>query len=456
MNVSRARMKSTVCLLCLLVASLLTWHVPICPTAHAEDNTKIVNVSIIIADLVDGEVNRSITFLQQSGYHKWNIILMSGIVNDGYLNNATFVNTLKQYGELVPGYWDVQSLTQEQHLSMANNTIQTWTSKVGYKPTGFFMFQPDTYLANWLYSQGVLYVQGYCLDQYALDYMTMRGGWQMPYYASNTHILVPKLAGQGIIVFPHVTWDLIDSFIFDHRYDSNEVDAYTMFGNYTAEKTYVQQLMASMFASSTPFSYFATENEVYGWGHQYDGDKPINHTDFYRSLINEAQNLGAQLETYNETAHWFRTTFPSNPTYDVHFVSPNSDKKAEWYWCSGFRVTRYGDSEVVGYVNHTKQDNDPYLTAVAPPLTGSTTDPANCVDYSLNFTVDDFGHGELRAPPQNNSINYTGPLQYFPLYYNAPSVPENISIPYYVAFLMLGIVCTYVSRKLRSKGYNLI
>jgi hypothetical protein len=437
---------------CLLVLSLLAFPIAI-PNTNANGNTRIVNISIIIDVVVSGEVDRSLAFLQQSEYHKWNIILTQGLVDDGYMNNSTFVDALKQYGELVPGYWDVQSLTQEQRITMANNTIHIWEDKVGYKPVGFFMFQPDTYLANWLYTQGVFYVQGYCLDQYAIDWMSMRGGWQMPYYASDTHILVPKVAGQGIVVFPHLTWDLIDSFEIDHQYDSNEVDAYVVSNNnYTAEKNYVLQLMKNIFADSSPFGYFTAENEIFGWGGQFNDNTPINHTDFYHSIISEAQSLGANLETYNETVHWFRANFPSNPTYDVKFVSPNSGKTAEWYWSPYYRITRYDGDQVVGYVKYRMQGNDPYLTAVAPPLTGSPHDPSKCVDYSLNFTIDDFGHGNYRAPPQGDRVNYTGALEDFPAFESGNNAPEYTAETFVGASLAILCAVSILAYRKHSKN----
>lgn len=53
-----------------------------------------------------------------------------------------------------------------------------------------FDFQPDTYTVNYCETKNMTYVTGYCFDQYAVDWMTERGGWQSPYYASHDHILM--------------------------------------------------------------------------------------------------------------------------------------------------------------------------------------------------------------------------------------------------------------------------
>ncbi|MEM3825038.1 MAG: hypothetical protein QXG27_02700 [Candidatus Bathyarchaeia archaeon] len=381
-----------------------------------EETHKGVGISIIV-DV--GQVDDVLNFLSRFGYSKWSIVLTFGLICSGILENSTFVNTIKLYGELLPGLWIIQTETLEGRKAICDYLIEQWETYIGYRPYGFFMFQPDTYIANYLYSQGIYYIQGYCFDQYAVDWMTMRGGWQQPYYASEKHVLIPKAEGRGIIIFPHLIWDWRDSFEINHLYNTSPFDAWSIFNeNYEQSKNYILSLMNVSLQSVKPFSYFIVQGEIFGWGGRFKDENLINFTDLFESIIVNAEKSNANLETFNETAKWFRDNFENNPTYSFTYVSPYSNKKCEWYFSPKYRITRY-DGYVVGLIEYQKQKEDPYLTQIAhPDFNKSPNDPDACVDNSLTFSIDDFGNGQYRAPPKYNRFLYPANLESFPKFYN--------------------------------------
>jgi len=150
------------------------------------EKPKIVNLSLILF----GQFNETmqeplLNFLNEVNHTKWTFAIWKGHFNT-ILSNSTFINELKKYGELIPAINspNAQFVSLSERQTMLEDCINNWTSKVGYKPKGIFMFQPDTYFANIMYDEGLYYMQGYCFEQYAVvDYMDMRGGWQSPYYA---------------------------------------------------------------------------------------------------------------------------------------------------------------------------------------------------------------------------------------------------------------------------------
>lgn len=381
------------------------------------------HLSVTISLIIDyKEPDKTLVFLEKFNYSKWSIVLSTGLIDQGVLHNVTFVRKITRYGELLPGLWMAQTHDNSWKQQTVDRFIQEWQIYLGYKPYGFFMWQPDTYIANYLYSQGIKYLQGYCFDQYALDWMSMRGGWQQPYYASEQHVLVPASQGRGIVVLPHVIWDWRDSLELNHQYNSQPVDVWNMHNqNYVASRDYVLELMNATLEGTEPYAYFTSQNEIFGWDGRFNDENVLNHTDFFKSIVRNAEKLGATLEMFNETTAWFNRNYIRNPTYTIKMVSPHSKRVSEWFWNSHCRITRYDDEHIVGYVEYETQKSDPYLTNVASPNFTGPRDilayqPDNCVDTSLTFTIDSYGNGEYRAPSQNNGRYFTRPLAFYPIY----------------------------------------
>lgn len=171
----------------------------------ASSGKNVICISIILDQGFD-DFDNFASWLSSMGYTNFTFAI-DNIVEGYVLNNVTRVNILKQYGKLTPRLAYYQLKTPAARQSSVDSELANFTSEVGYIPSGVFDFIPDTLTANYLLTKGVEYYQGYCFDQYAVDYMSERGGWQMPYYASSANILVPNSTGEGMVVLPHSTWD---------------------------------------------------------------------------------------------------------------------------------------------------------------------------------------------------------------------------------------------------------
>ena len=256
--------------LCFLLFSL-SWFLnyTIEPT-----ETRIVNMSLYLGNFPNSTVNDLLDWLGQVGYRKWTLILepWSNETDCNAFFNETVIDELKQYGELTPALpFGIQNYPPEYRKEIVDNLYDFWEKHVGYEPGGFFQFQPDTFVCNYILRRGSAYWQGYCFDQYLVDWMSMRGGWQMPYYAPEGNALVPKREGYGLVILPHNTWDWRASFEHDHEYNTHILNAMSMFNqNYTATLKYLIQLIDRSLGSITPFGYVSINMNGYGYGNTGD------------------------------------------------------------------------------------------------------------------------------------------------------------------------------------------
>lgn len=150
-----------------------------------------------------------VSFLKSINFFNFTFALdyqFSDYMKSYVMTNQTRINFLKNYGKIIPVFtFMISSLFPEEREVYADTIFKYWYDHIGEYPRGIFIFMPDTYTVNYLYSRyKILYVQGYCFDQYLIDWMTMRGGWQLPYYASPLHVLRPSnIHPKGVVVFPH-------------------------------------------------------------------------------------------------------------------------------------------------------------------------------------------------------------------------------------------------------------
>ena len=122
-------------------------------------------------------------------------------------------------------------------------------------------------------------------------------------------------------------------------------------------------------------------------------------------------------QTFNETTNWFKQHYASNPSYYVNFITPYDGGEVEWLWNSNSRITRYDGRYVVGYVDYTRQEIDPYISSTAGCDFQGEKNDTNNISTSLEFLVDDFGNATNRAPPRRKPIIFTGTLDNFPSYF---------------------------------------
>jgi hypothetical protein len=373
------------------------------------NHSNFISISVIIDKNQDFDALTS--WLSSLNYNRFTFII-DNVAESYILNNATRVNILKQYGKLIPRLDYYQLWSTDNRRILIDSELSNYSNKVGYIPKGVMDFCPDTFTANYLLTKGVQYYQGYCFDQYAIDYITERGGFQMPYYASSTHILVPSTKSGGIVVLPHSTWDWVASFKVDHNLQAHVDNLMTIFNNSRAlAKNYFLSFIDNTFAGSEPFGFVNFQFE-WSWTLKW------NNTDVAKDWISTLMTEYSQyLVTYEEFVDWFKLNYPITPEYRIDFTSPFDQERIEWYCSNESRVARIG-SYVVSYVDYTMQLSDKYLNQTAAiNWGGNASDPKNCVDDSLTFYVDALGGGRLRYPPSTLPVPYTGDLRDFSKYY---------------------------------------
>ena len=369
---------------------------------YAQTKPQIVNLSLMLFGQFNSTMQQPLlNWLNQIDYHKWTIAIWFGH-HDTILSNATFINSLKNYGELIPAINSpsMQEILPSERESYIVDVINNWTTKVGYAPKGLMMFQPDTQTASIIKNYNMTYIQGYCFEQYKIvDNMGMRGGWQQPYYASESHVLIPS-AQKGIVILPHNIWDWRASLEISHLLNTHIQNSYSHFNNFTQAKLYSLSLIDATMNSVEPLAYVMVQ-------HEWDWIYNIGFLDNLKTYINEILAKPYTFQMCNETAQWFNDNYASTPQYHFTFTSPYDNKTVEWLYNPQYRITRYDTNKVVGYVKYKNQNPDPYLTQKGTSI----------IEYSLTFTVDDFGNGYLRSLSQGNTIIYSGDLANFPIFY---------------------------------------
>jgi hypothetical protein len=351
------------------------------------------------------------------------------------------VTNLQSLGELIPGLvLGLQCYDVATREAWVNGTLETWETKFGSLPNGIFVFQPDTAILNFIKNAGLTYVLGYCFDQYVIDFMTERGGWQLPYYASESHVLRPNNeTSGGVVVYPHVTWDWIDSFTLSHSYCNLVPEAYAMVNVDVVQ--YCYDLTVQTLDNAEPFGYATF---WFSW-----------HTDpTIRDYIEDIIDLVTSDETITTDnlstfTSWFNRNYEKTPTYQLSFTSPHSGQTIEWYYSTDFRVARTNGT-VVSYIDYDVQGSDIYLKSIASINSEGAWSSANDIDNSLTFTIDALGGAVNRAPINQTGFPYSGDLSSFPAEY-AMRAPATIFRLVVALFFALFIACSFVIVVLRKR-----
>ncbi|MFX1577987.1 MAG: hypothetical protein ACFFCF_12580 [Promethearchaeota archaeon] len=369
-------------------------------------STEIFNLGLIIHDLSDTEREELMDWISQfDPFTKWNFILWTPYQN---LEDDEFINFLKSRGLLLAADGYMQYWTLSQRESMMDSMINTFNDH-GITLKGLFMFQPDTYTMNYLYSQyGFEYYVGYCFEQYVIDYMTMKGGWQLPYYHNSEHALRLAEDNSGLVVFPHLTWDWVSSLTHSHYLNTRILDAYGCLNSNSSQAIdYCLRLISESLSSSEPFGYACTMLE---WESiQNSPDLIETTTEYYQQIILQHNSI---CQLYNETTSWFKINYDKTPTYQVTFTSPYDGKQTEWYLDTDYRIARV-ENHVKSYVIF-KGQREYWLSHVCNVDFDKGPDENNCIDNSLEFEIDDLGGGFDRDSPKGGSMYYTGNLFDFP------------------------------------------
>ena len=435
--------KATLLILALIFSVCL---VPV----HALEQPKFVSLLIILDQ--PEYADPLIAWLQDLGFRNFTFAVVRDQwygenMSDYWLLNQTRLDALKAYGVLIPQTFIMQQYSLEQRRSIIDELIDEWVNVVGYAPKGIFDFQPDTYTMNYCKSKGFEYVTGYCFDQYSIDWMTERGGWQLPYYASKNHVLVPNNDSGGIVVFPHQVWDWVSSFTISHNLHTHILSLVDFFnGNTSLAENYFLNLIDSSLEGQEPFGFASVQFE---WVEHFSHNVQGVVEDWIQTLLS---TRNYNYWTLQDITTRFKNEYASTPTYTVNFRSPYDNESIEWFYNQDKRVARVND-EVVSYINYDEQSSDKFLNSTfQPDLTdfSYSHNPNNCVDDSLNFTIDGLGGGEYRAPIRDNGTVYNGTLANFPNENPLPEIPASLPV-ILISMALTGIICFAYKRREKSK-----
>jgi hypothetical protein len=408
--------------LILLAALTISAFTPL--SLAQKEQPKIVNLSIIIDSSIHFDnlaswlntVNANFTFCIWEG------------VEDDIFNNATRINILKAHGEITPRLTYAQEQTPENRILEIDAILDKYTNALGVMPKGIYDFVPDTLTAQYLEARGLIYYQGYCFDQYKIDYMTMRGGFQMPYYASAEHILIPSDT-QDIVILPHASWDWIASFTVTHNIQLHPFNLIERVGfDEIQAENYFFSMIDNSLEGSTPFGYVMVQFE---WEWCYNEGVTVEAGNW----INTLTAMDYTFQTCEQTATWFRENYPSTPTYRIDFVSPYNNERIEWFFNTTCRIARI-DNQVVSYVDYRNQSIDAFLITGKGIDWSSPSSETNSIDISLAFKIDDLGGAIDRHPITTNSYTFTGDLRRFP---SAFTYVEALLIIYVSACFLLSV-----------------
>lgn len=162
---------------------------------------------------------------------------------------------------------------------------------------------------------------------------------------------------KSIVVFPHVTWDWIDSFTIAHNLDTHIGDLMSWFGgNESLAKDYWLKLIDNSLTACLPFGFVSVQVE---WGWMVSLGYGSQVFAWFATLL---ENPLYTFSNFQAVADWFVASYESNPVYRVSFTSPLSGTAVEWYWSVEKRVCRY-DGKVMSYVDYGVSCPDGYRTA---------------------------------------------------------------------------------------------
>jgi hypothetical protein len=408
--------KTSICLFSFFFAILLAISLfPPLRNIPSGDGERFVSLSIILDmgsdNWVEDYYNRLESFLRACSFQNWTFCTFQRC-QDAWLTNSTRLTLLKNYGVLIPRIDYAQTLSLANRSELVDAIFANWSSFVGYYPKGVFDYVPDTYVANYVRSKyNCSFYQGYCFDQYRIDCMSMRGGWQLPYYADSDNIMVPG-QGRGIVILSHASWDWIDSFLLHHNLQLHPMNLMQHFKNNAIAERYFLDLIARTSLGCTPFSLSIVQFE-WRWCCNVGSDNAtlawIRHLLSYDYIFWSFENI----------VEWFSNHFVDTPEYHVRFASPNSETYVEWVYTHDYRISRVANT-VNSLIRYCNQKVDKYLhSSISIDWSRSScpNEADNQIDISLDFAIDALGGGTLRAPVKTESLKWSGDLRDFPSYY---------------------------------------
>jgi hypothetical protein len=312
-------------------------------------------------------------------------------------------------GIIIPEFSFMQTLPPTQREITARDRFNLFKSITGEYPSGIFAFQLDTYTLNYLKdSKGIKFALGNAWDQVNVDFISNRGAYAFPYYASRRNMLVPARAVEDASVL--VIQPFVISLTDLYHYDNNQLIDVLTHGGDLDEFKYLS-------LNYPFFSPFFLE------------------LDWLLSL-NDQRMTQAFIEAYTWVfrnfkvitplafAEAFHQYFPTTPEYHVFFKSSSHSAfpdtaglTIEWLMNPDVRIARVSD-RVVSALRYKQQPYDTFLTKTQSiSFNGSRfgENATNTINLDLVFDVDTLWQYEYgnRTLKHASSIVFDGDLHDF-------------------------------------------
>ena len=312
-------------------------------------------------------------------------------------------------GIMIPEFSFMQTVPPASRAMTARDRFAMFKSVVGEYPRGIFAFQFDTYTLNYLRdSHAIEFAVGNVWDQVNLDFMSNRGAFSFPYYASRRNAMVPAtvIDDTSALVIPPFVISLTDT----HHYDSNHlIDLLTHWGDLEEFK-----YLSSSYPFFTPFFL------ELDWLLALKDNRMIQaFVEAYRWVFKNFQVV-----TPLFFSQIFARHFPKTPEYHVFFRSSNraalpgtAGRLVEWLMNPEVRIARM-NGQIVSALRYKVQACDKYLTSSKTiDYTGFRfgENPANMINLDLVFDVDALWQHEYgsRTLTRGPSVGFNGDLHDF-------------------------------------------
>lgn len=353
---------------------------------HQVSRREIVNVGIIIEDSSVGAYNDLAGFIDTLPiFTKYDFYLKYDDAKDVY-SNSTWIAFLTSKGKIIPTLGWTQLHDHAWRRNLVDEVFEKHKNATGSYPRGFADFQPDTYIANYArQTYNITFIGMQIFEQWMIDWMTSLGNWQCPYYARENNVLLPSEKGKGIVMLPHLTWDWICRNTKNHQWSSHPEGLYTVSNNENEMLDYLKSLCRKTVENMEPFGFFVTmfENVC---SHAYNN--------YYRSWYEWLLSQDFDYMTCDEIADYLNENFDETPTYTIEYTPSEitgETRSIEWFFNKDYRIARLSNNYVCNFIDYTKnQTYDQYLDSIGSISTSSSPSKANCIWYSVYYTIDDW------------------------------------------------------------------
>jgi len=285
-------------------------------------------------------------------------------------------------GMMIPELSFMQTLPPTRRSRIVIDRWNLFKSVVGEYPAGLFAFQLDTYTLNYVKdSHKVEFAIGNVWDQVNMDFISSRGAYSFPYYASRRNAMVParSIEDASVLVMQPFAISLTNVY---HYNNNHLVDLLTHGGN-TDEFKYL----------SLNYPFFIPFFLELDWLLALD-DQHMTQA-FVEVYSWVFKNF--EVVTPLAFAEIFGRSFPTTPEYHVFFKASNNPAfpntaglTIEWLMNPDVRIARV-DGRVISALRYKQQTFDAFLaTSKTIDFDGSRfgEDPTNIINLDLAFDID--------------------------------------------------------------------